>query len=298
MTTLSDDELAKLVLRRDEDNANYATLIRLRESIGPVACVRRMLALFERRESPDLCEKSWNAALTICLTDEQPEMNLESSRLWTDAILEAMKDDSPEIRARAAGALGFGLSGEQFTPSINSALMTGLADASVEVRFESGQTLQQSGRQAIPYLTTALLDERYQRPHANPNDRCSSVWDILFTLDGILGRQDTTPGDRDASACAVGGFLETRFPDDGLDCMDVWKAGDTLGEHIGGREALATLSALIDHPDPRVRASVAHGLSHLKEPEARERLHLLLHDGDEGVRNEAAKYLNRPPGSG
>lgn len=301
LSSLSDENLIELILSHDRDSESHSKLVEYRMRQGKIACTRRMLALFQQRLSSDLCNKAWEVTLSICLTDEEPEMDEESSKLWTEAFLIALEDQEPEIRIVAADALCSGMHGSDIDERIIKALVKGLEDESEPVRFSFGYTLQHAGSAAIPHLLQALADDRFHKPHYEGADRSSSVWDILCILDGILDQNEWASaikdrfvmGSDDCEKCAeaVAAFLRERFPDDGMDYLDIWKAGDTLGERIGGREGFEKLSALIAHPDPRVRASVAHGLSHIKEPEAQEKLTLMLDDSAELVRAEAAKHL-------
>lgn len=232
----SDEELMKLVLASD-DEENYQTLAQYREEVGKLPCVRRMLDLFERSESGELCKKTWETVFNICLTDDEPEMDQESSLRWTEAFLRGLKNQNPEIRKAAADALSLRSNQQDLNARVIQVLMDGLADENEDVRFACGWALQRAGSLAVPYLIRALADTRYQRPNKNREDRCSSVWDILFTIDRILSRAEIDPKHRDDCAKAAANFLEERSPDDGLDYLDVWKAADTLGEHIGGRTA-------------------------------------------------------------
>jgi HEAT repeat protein len=289
MTSLSDDELMALVLGTDQEASDK--LLHYRQEVGQVVCVRQMLSLFEKVTSEELCKESWRTALTICLTDDEPEMDEASSQLWTAAFLRALQNERPEIRKTSALLLQDALSENDPSERIIRALVEGLADESEDVRWACGDTLQFAGATALPYLLQAFMDERYRRPHQNPNDRRSSVWDVLCAIDGLLKRSSTNPEDRRKYLELVTGFLRERSVDDGMDYLDIWKAGETLGETIGGREALQELSLLINHTDPRVRQSVAHALSHIKDPEARNLLRILADDPIEDVRLEASKYL-------
>lgn len=291
MQDVLDEELVTLVL--SDDKEDFDKLLEFRHEVGQFRCVRRMLSLFESCRSAELCKKAWEDALTICLTDDEPRMDRESSDLWRAAFLQALRHPSTEIREAAANAWGFGLRHEDFDPQILQSLLEALLDEAEGVRFASGQLIQQAGSAALPYLLRGLADSRYHAPHHNRQDRCSSVWDILFAIDAILSRFEISRDNYKACVEAVADFLKDRSADDGLDRLDIWKAGDTLGEHIGGAEGLQKLTALVTHPDPRVRASVAHGLSHIEDPAAVQGLKVLAKDPVEDVRLEALKYLKR-----
>lgn len=294
LTISSEDGLADLVRRFGEDQESYEGLVQLREVCGREGCVRHMLALFEQRRSGDLCEKAWQVTLTICLTDDDPYMDRENSELWTSAILAALRDHRVDIRVSAARVI-HSAADKNTDERIVSALVKGLADDSEDVRFACGEALQSTGTQALPHLLEALSDEAYQRPHHNREDRCSSVWDILFTVDGMLGTHHPDEKDRKRCIDAIGRFLKHRTAEDELDPLDIWKAGDTLGEHIGGKDALEVLCGLADHPDARVRKSVVHGLSHIDEPGAGRQLRRFSDDPVESVRIEATKYIRALP---
>jgi len=300
LSNLSDEVLIELILSYDRDFKSHNKLVEYCKEEGKIACIRRMLALFQQRLSSDLCNKAWEVTLSICLTDKEPEMDEESSKLWTEAFLTALEDREPGIRIVAAKALCFGMRGSNFDERIIKALLNGLANESESVRFSFAHTLQHIGSRVIPYLLQALADDRFHKPYSEGTDRRSNVWDILCILDGILDQNKASAikdrfvmesDDCEKCAEAVADFLSERFPNDGMDYLDIWKAGDTLGEGIGGREGFEKLSALVAHPDPRVRASVAHGLSHIKELEAQKKLTLMLDDPAEIVRAEVAKYL-------
>jgi HEAT repeat protein len=289
MPSFSDDELMALVLGSDAKAFNK--LLLYRQEAGQVVCVRKMLSLFEKAMSAELCEEFWRTTLTICLTDDEPQMDEASSQLWTAAFLRALRNERPEIRKMSALLLQDALSENDPNEQIILALVEGLADESEDVRWACGDTLQFAGTTALPYLLQAFVEERYRRPHKNREDRRSSVWDVLCAIDGLLKRSSTNPEDRRKYVELVTGFLRERSVDDGTDYLDIWKAGETVGETIGGREALQELSPLINHTDPRVRQSAAHALSHIKDPEARTLLHILADDPIESVRLEASKYL-------
>jgi hypothetical protein len=291
MTSLSDEQLVALLLT--EDKEAFDKLLEYRHDVGQVGCVRRMLSLFESCRSAELCKKAWKVTLTVCLADDQAEMDDESSRLWTQAFLRALTSPNSEIREASANAWGLGLRRGSFSESILQSLSETLLDEAQGVRFAAGHLLRQAGPAALPYLLRALADTRYHTPHQNREDRCSSVWDVLFAIDGILRECEVGPEDTHNCAQAVADFLARRSVHDGLDRLDIWKGGDTLGEHIGGTEGLRKLTSLITHTDPRVRASVAHGLSHIGGPEAVEGLKALADDSVEYVRIEALKYLKR-----
>lgn len=294
MSVLSDSTLINLVLVSDTPEG-YNKLLEYRKQVGQTACVRQMLTLFNLKQSPELCRKSWEVALTICLTDSEPQMDKEASRLWTNAILSALQDESEDIRKVAADAFSFALNEKDFDRSVIQALIEGLADESSKVRQACGYALELAGLSSISHLLDSLADTRYHKPHENAGDRCSSVWDILYTIDRILSRHEITSSDRNRFAEALYNFMKDRSPTDGMDYLDIWKAGESLGEYVGGKAGLEKLSILAQHPDPRVRASVAHGLSHIKDEVAQQNLRDLSDDPIESVRHEAIKYLSTLP---
>src|SRR5437588_4089829 len=143
MTSFSDDELVALVLRTDREAPDK--LLHYRQEVGQFVCVRKMLSLFEKASSAELCKESWRTALTICLTDDEPEMDEASSQLWTAAFLRALQNERPEIRKASALLLQDDLSDNDPNEQIILALVEGLTDKSEDVRWACGDTLQFAG---------------------------------------------------------------------------------------------------------------------------------------------------------
>jgi hypothetical protein len=289
---LSDEELIELVLTFDVNPESRRRIERIRDDRGSQACLRRMLSLFSQRRSAELCTQAWEIALMVCLTEEKPEMDYATGRLWTQAFLEALNDERPDIRECVVGSLDFGLDEEGFTAEVMEALFTRLQDISQDVRFGCTRLLARAGVAALPYAFAALTIHGSQTGQSSVGSHESGIWESLSVIDGVLSRPEVGLDDRAACVEAVAGFLRERSVCDGVDSMAIWKAGDTLGEHIGDAAALSQLLSLLEHPDPRVRASVAHGLSHIDDSRARQGLQLLSRDPNESVSNEALRYLN------
>jgi hypothetical protein len=253
-----------------------------------------MLALFSQRRSAELCNKSWEIALTVCLTEDAAEMDQGVAHLWTRAFLEALRDERPEVREAAADSLSLGLQKDGFTPDIMAALFERLRDQVQAVRFCCAHLLARAGEAALPYIFGALTIRNSKTGETSIGSNESGIWESLSVIDGVLSDADVGADTRAACAGIVGQFLSARNARDGADSMDIWKAGDTLGEHIGGDAALRQLLGLLEHSDPRVRTSVAHGLSHIDDSQASRALGILSRDPDESVRTEALRYLNKP----
>src|SRR5262245_1606054 len=289
---LSDEELIELVLTFDVNTESRRTIERIRDHCGSQTCLRRMLSLFSQRRSAELCTQAWEIALMVCLTEEKPEMDYATGRLWTRAFLEALTDERPDIRECVVDSLNFGLDEERFTAEVVEALFARLQDSSQAVRFACARLLARAGVAALPYAFAALTIHGSQTGQASIGSLESGIWESLSVIDGVLSRPDVAVGDRAVCVEAVAGFLRERSADDGVDSLAIWKAGDTLGEHMGDAAALSQLLSLLEHPDPRVRTSVAHGLSHIDDVRARQGLQLLSQDQNESVSNEALRYLN------
>jgi HEAT repeat protein len=289
MSICPNDELIDLVLSSNTMESHSA-LVEYARKAGSDNCIREMLRIFESRLSGELSKKAWEVTLTICLTEDEPEMNQESTQLWTAAFLAALRDERSEIKQAAAEAFGSWAGEVSFCDALIQAFVEGLADEQEEIRLACINALQRAGIRAIKYLLEAIEDSKYHKPHQNQYDRCSSIWDILCTIDGIFRSCQIKQRDRENCAVVITEFLKGRSIYDGMDKLDIWKAGETLGEYIGGKEALDRLYDLIHHTDPRVRLSVAHGLSHIENAKAKQAIKYLLNDPDESVRKEASKY--------
>lgn len=281
---IRDEELARLVLSGEE--GDLVTLKRISANMGQTECLRRMVALFEQRKSAQLCKEAFWTALTICLTDQNAKMDLESARIWRQALLDALGDQNPSIRKTAASCLGSAVSLDE--SSVNALVKT-LSDESEEVRQTAAHALRNAGSRGVSCLVTLLAEYRHHQHHRAQSG--GSAWDILWALDEILTYGECAPSDYLKCADAIAEFLASASCDDTLSYLDLWKAGDSLAMSIGGNTAIEKFANLATHEDPRVRASVAHGLGHLKGSQCIKMLKVLAGDRSEKVREEAEKAL-------
>jgi HEAT repeat protein len=178
-----------------------------------------------------------------------------------------------------------------FKKPVLNALVRGLKDEQHEVRDACTNALGRSGSCALPSLMEAIKDYDYGRPLSDEGFQVTSRWYLFSAIDRILMNTAVSIPERELCAKSVASFLQSRSPEDDAPYLDIWKAGDTLAEHIADRSALSKLIQMAEHMDPRVRRSVAHALGHINDIEATNALRKLSTDSAAEVREEADKSL-------
>ena len=229
---------------------------------------------------------------------ESPQPPTRGSSAST-ALIGALRDDDPGVRAAAAEALG-----KRHEMAAVPALVTALRDEEAAVRANAVEALSEMGDlRALDGLLTALGD-------ANAEVRANAA-DALGELHDAHGRT----ADAQRMARALAGLLddssvevrrhavhslsqlEAARPVEALlaaakdsDSEVRQHAVHALGD-LEAREAAPQLVALLGDPDAEVRHSAAHALGELHYAAAAPQLARLLTDRDPDVRQAAAHAL-------
>jgi len=193
-----------------------------------------------------------------------------------DLFHQALRDSDDRIKEKAAevvAELKCDPSGE-----ILDTLVSFLYSPSDNIKDAGVRALSLMGAQSVPYLIKALCDEEFQRHHAS--------LDILVTLDWIIINDKHNQAMIDTILDGVFKAFQQN-----LDPSFFWKAGDTIGDHIGGEKAYRKLLRLVKDPRPEVRASACHGLGHTGMVKAIPVLLSYLEDDSPEVRVEAIVSL-------
>jgi hypothetical protein len=123
-----------------------------------------------------------------------------------------------------------------------------------------------ANREFVKALMDSLSDCNSHKPAANDADN-TTIWHTAFALDLLVDRLELTTNAMKSSEklyAILPAVLSRSNPSD----LDIWKIGDSLGDHIKGSRSLAILTQMLKHPDPKVRDSAVHGLGHLGGPES------------------------------
>lgn len=212
-----------------------------------------------------------------------------------EALLYALEDEDEDVRAKAAAALrkrqvidvwrralGNQILEEEKTPTRRSA------------RREDKEAFEQSGRQEIDTLITALKDKTW-------NAQLGAATRLIMmgrpAVDGLIrALKNEDPEIQIAAASTLGEMRTTAV----APLMEALKDTDrfvrlvaarNLGK-IGNERAIeALIESLHREPDNEVRATVAEALGYMGSKQAIEPLTLAMQDGDERVRIVAARSL-------
>ncbi|MDD4566264.1 MAG: HEAT repeat domain-containing protein [Methanoculleus chikugoensis] len=213
-----------------------------------------------------------------------------------DVLRYALDDEDEEVRARAAAALrkrqvidvwrrtlGSQVEEEEHTPKKTR-----------KVRLEDKKAFEQSGRQDVDTLISALKDKDWQAQLSAATRLIMMGRPAVDALIHALRGED--PEIRSAAASILGDMRETAV----TPLMDALRDSDrfvrlvaarNLGR-IGNKRAIeALIGSLHQEPDTEVRATVAEALGYIGSKEAIEPLALALQDRDEGVKISAARSL-------
>jgi HEAT repeat protein len=164
-----------------------------------------------------------------------------------------------------------------------------LYDDSVIVRGQAISAIANiASRPLLSLLTASLRDDRSSRPASDDTDQ-TRVWHALFALDQVIGRLDLSCAEQDETANQLFHTLLQVLQTPEPCSLDIWKIGDSLGEHVKGSQALCVLQEMFAHPNPVVRDSAVHGLGHLRGSEAIDLINLALKDPASEVREEAQR---------
>jgi HEAT repeat protein len=265
--------------------------IRLRkwsESLGLNQSASALLQRFRQSSSSSDRAIIWNALLEMASMWEE-DFAAATFRAWLDELLEALKHKDPGIRRQTLDALWDVAKYVAEDANVLSSVVRSLYDDSESVRGQAISTIDNcASRPLLSLLTASLRDDGSYHPAADDPDQ-TCVWHALFALDQVVGRLDLGCDERDETANqlfqALLKVLQTPEPSS----LDIWKVGDSLGEHVKGNQALWILQEMFAHANPVVRDSAVHGLGHLRGSEAIELINLALKDPAAEVREEAQR---------
>jgi HEAT repeat protein len=173
-------------------------------------------------------------------------------------LIEAMSDADPVIQEAAVNELS--LWGDPLPEEAISKMVELLGDADRSMRIAAGSALGYIGgardepraRQALLRLLLGPL----------PTNR-ETTWSTLMAVDDL---EDVLSGTETREfADAILSVLMRIQDNKALAC---WKAGETLGAHLGGEASLDALTQALNGRHACARASAVHGLVHLKDPVA------------------------------
>lgn len=256
------------------------------DSKGVEKCTSALLRNFQRSNSAADREQLWTALLEVLSIKEVGVPN-SFLTVWTLELLKGLSNTDPEIRRQSLSAL------TDIAPRLSSnadvirSLVRSLYDESQAVR---NQAVYAAEAFANPQLMTALLDSlqtsAFHKPAVDDPDN-SSLWHALFALDVIIGRSELTSAERHKMAQTLSRLVESFA----LSKIDIWKIGDSLGDHIKGQDAMTILKAMSTNSDARLRYSAIHGLGHLGGAEAVMVIERALRDPEVEIRDEAHRAL-------
>lgn len=277
--------------RRDNKVPTRAQqLRRWRESIGIEACARALLIKFRESRSPVHRAKIWNALLEV-LSIEEENLSETLFRQWTDELLRALTNSNPEIRCQGLSALADVAPYVSDRAEVMGSLVQCLYDESENVRSRAIYTVFSfNDHRLLVAIADSLNSNDSRKPVSDDPDRCR-LWHALFALDGVIDKSDLTSEEENMIAARVFNALSSLLNEPFASDFDIWKVGDSLGEHIKGKAALNVLEEMVTHADPRVRDSAVHGLSHLGGAKAVALIKRSLADPIAEVREEARKAL-------
>ena len=242
--------------------------------------------------------------LLLVLRTGNKEMRLAAiDALWeipdegaADVLRYALDDEDEEVRTKAAAALrkrqvidvwrrtlGSQVEEEERTPKKTR-----------RVRLEDKKAFEQSGRQDVDTLISALKDKDWNTQLGAATRLIMMGRPAVDALIHALRGED--PDIQSAAASILGDMRETAV----TPLMDALRDSDrfvrlvaarNLGR-IGNKRAIeALIGSLHQEPDAEVRATVAEALGYMGSREAIEPLALALQDRDEGVKIAAARSL-------
>jgi|GEM_PF-7076216 len=193
-----------------------------------------------------------------------------------DVFLHALGTDDDRIKEKVAEVIA-SLKGDVTDEMIASMIPYLLSDA--EATVNAGiRALSSLGPKPVPLLLETLRNKTFQKKRAS--------LDVLVTLDWIIMQNRENKEMIESILEGVyRAFADTSDP------SFFWKAGDTIGDHIGGEEAYKKLAQLLKDTRPEVRASACHGLGHTKFEKAVPALLRHLKDESPEVRIESTVAL-------
>ncbi len=222
--------------------------------------------------------------------EEEEERSVVNERAAA-ALMEALSDPEPSVRAQAVGVLGQ----LEYQPAVEP-LMGALDDEDTEIRENAAWALGQIGDQrAVEPLSSALKDPepsvREKAAWALGQIEAEQSWEALAQV-----LQDDDPDVREQAAWALGMIQDERasdaltvaIRDEDADVRA--QAAWALGMIQSATGVDAAIEALKD-PDPHVREEAAWALGLIQDEMAIDPLSEALRDEDPDVREQAAWAL-------
>src|SRR6266498_1414013 len=253
-------------------------------SVGSRQGLSILLDHFHRSSSPEYREILWKAVLELVLQ----ENDLPT---WRDELLKALSNELPQIRSQALSALTDTATHLSNDLAVSHAVAQSLYDDSEHVRAKAIYASSNfATRQLLSEIMDSLLDPESYRSASDDPDR-RYVWHSLFALDQVVDRLALNAQERDMSSARIDQVLSKLLEKPDRSKLDIWKVGDSLGEHVKGSQALGTLQKMFKNPDAVVRDSSVHGLGHIDGDHALRLIRAALSDADSEVREEARRAL-------
>lgn len=261
------------------------------KSVGPEVCSDALLTLFRQARSRERRAELWDALLETLSLDEEAGLLRTLYMKWADELLKALIEADPHLRCQGLSALADIAPYVSDREDIIVGLIRGLYDKSELVRSRAISTVRRfSNRSLLLTLIDSITSVDYMGlMFDDPQE--GRLWTPLFALDEVVDTVNLTSEEQSKIAGTMLDALNITLNEPYTSDLDIWKIGDTLGEHIKGDPALGVLKKMIAHRDPRVRISAVHGLSHLGGKEAAVLIKQALSDPAAMVREEAKKGL-------
>jgi HEAT repeat protein len=247
-----------------------------------------LLEKFHQSLSRSDREIIWDALLEMASMWRE-DLTAATFEAWIGELLEALRAKDPGNRCQALEALSDAAKYVVEDGNVLSSVVLCLYDDSEAVRGQAISTISKlASRSLLLLLTASLGNERSYRLRADDCDQ-ARVWHALFALDQLVGRLDLDCDELAEIANNLSEVLLQVLQTPEPSSLDIWKIGDSLGEHIKGKQALYILQDMFGHPNPVVRDSAVHGLGHLRGSKAIELINLALKDPAAEVREEAQR---------
>ncbi|HEY2976317.1 MAG TPA: HEAT repeat domain-containing protein [Pyrinomonadaceae bacterium] len=271
--------------------AKMQRLRKRRESVGVECFASEMLEAFRESRSAEDRDAIWNGFLEVLSEREDVLSDLGFSD-WVNELLMALSDPDRAKRLQALGPLTDIAEYLKNNDDVIGALVRCLYDNSKAVRNQAVYAVE---RFASPQIIVALansLTDRISHGAASDDPDKTILWHGAFALDQVIDRSSLNDNERDYVAERLLRALLRVISEPDRSVLDIWKIGDSLGEHVKGKRALAILIEMFAHPSPSVRDSAVHGLGHLGGPEAVRLINLALGDPAAEVRDEARRAID------
>ncbi|HKO45482.1 MAG TPA: HEAT repeat domain-containing protein [Pyrinomonadaceae bacterium] len=207
---------------------------------------------------------------------------------WVKALLTGLVDQRSTIREFSLSALNDIAPQVVGRDDVTRGIVTCLYDDFLSVR---NRAVYVAGAFCGPELLAALLDSLHElqvsAPASDDADK-SGLWHALFALDTVLDRTEVASAQLENVAQLLLTLIHSVSPSE----IDIWKIGDSLGDHVKGPAAFRALELMSQHADDLVRRSAIHGLGHIGGSEAQAIIRKGLSGSSESVREEARRALS------